>query len=465
MPERFVLFHNGHAALYEYAHAPERKAYMDARLEVIGPELYREYVSLERVLRNAEPGWHEALMGLGSPGVLVDNVHASFAANSATLMGDSRWMCVWFDPVAAVYVPSGSPGARETFGFLRRHFVGIKEEPRDAEWLKGQARAGFEVGFWLVTRGAVEASRPLVLHAIGAARRYRELRPEDAYGWRLLALLETLREPELMAGSAAGPIRRYLRPFDPVNDLSAGRAATLGVEALRRNPEDAKVGLSLASLFLARGLDDAALPLFERLATFDPARQTMAVTASTQTMARGEMEAIRGRLGPQPSSGWQNRDELTRNLEARLQRGWVRSAAEFLEAAYPPASRTWPVADRIGTLWLHVGEAERARAAWAGAVDPPRPSLVASRVGAALYAQDDLDGARKSYGRAVELEPDLFEAHYGLACVARDAGDASDAMESGRKAATLAPHAEARRAAELIVSQAEAGRGDRTGDR
>jgi tetratricopeptide (TPR) repeat protein len=348
-----------------------------------------------------------------------------------------------------VYVPADTPAAQPPFDFLTRHFDGSTDLPTDPDFHKGQARAAFEVAFWLVQRGAIEAARPLVLHAIGVARNYRDERPDDPYAWRLLALLESVREPD-MAGDGA-PIRRYLHPFDAVFDLSPARAAALGRDALALNPDDLKVGLSLASTFMARGLDDAALPLFDHLATYNPAHQTVSVTADTQAAARDQTQAIRSRLGPEPPAAWQNRDELTRNLDARLQRGWVRSAAEFLEHAYPPAARTWPVADRIATLWLHLGEAARAREIWAAAVNPPRPALQSSRIAAAHYAQDDFDNARTAYRAAIAAEPDLFEAHYGLACLERDAGHAPTALASATRAVETAPNPEARRAAQQIA--------------
>ncbi len=57
MPQRSVCFHNGHAALYEYKYAPDRKTYADARLEVIGPELFKAYTDLQgKIAHNAVDG-------------------------------------------------------------------------------------------------------------------------------------------------------------------------------------------------------------------------------------------------------------------------------------------------------------------------------------------------------------------------------------------------------------------------
>ena len=48
MPDRFLGFHIGHAALYEYPFAPGRKVYIDPRLEVMGADLFERYINLEK---------------------------------------------------------------------------------------------------------------------------------------------------------------------------------------------------------------------------------------------------------------------------------------------------------------------------------------------------------------------------------------------------------------------------------
>ena len=57
MPERFLSFHNGHAAVFEYHHGPERKVYTDPRLEVAGADLFRAYSNLEKAIRDDQQGW------------------------------------------------------------------------------------------------------------------------------------------------------------------------------------------------------------------------------------------------------------------------------------------------------------------------------------------------------------------------------------------------------------------------
>src|SRR5262249_17933206 len=67
MPSRFLSFHNGHAALFEYYHGPERKVYVDPRLEVIGPDLFRRYNELGARIKKDTPGWEAELREMGRP--------------------------------------------------------------------------------------------------------------------------------------------------------------------------------------------------------------------------------------------------------------------------------------------------------------------------------------------------------------------------------------------------------------
>ena len=47
MPTRYLGYHIGHASFYEYRYGPERKVFADARLEVIGADLFERYERLK----------------------------------------------------------------------------------------------------------------------------------------------------------------------------------------------------------------------------------------------------------------------------------------------------------------------------------------------------------------------------------------------------------------------------------
>ena len=139
-------------------------------------------------------------------------------------------------------------------------------------------------------------------------------------------------------------------------------------------------------------------------------------------------------------------------MTALLGSGRAESAVLLLEKASAAEHSPWDMADRIATLRLHLGEPARARSAWESAGAEPKPGLREARVGMTYLAENDFEAARQHYGLALEAQPDLFEALYGLAVLEQDAGDAAAAFAMAKKAVTSAPNEASRTAARLIVS-------------
>ncbi|MGE3820850.1 MAG: hypothetical protein AB7I30_15660, partial [Isosphaeraceae bacterium] len=152
MPHRFLGFHIGHASLYDYYFGPERKVWVDARLEVIGPTLYERYINLQGLLtrytslRRPDPEgeslWRRELDELGRPAVLAD--HANSTPNTAALLNSQDWRCVWYDPVAAVFVHVSNDEVIRKSGvdFARRHFLpDPAHQPRGRDELLASAKA------------------------------------------------------------------------------------------------------------------------------------------------------------------------------------------------------------------------------------------------------------------------------------------------------------------------------------
>ena len=130
--------------------------------------------------------------------------------------------------------------------------------------------------------------------------------------------------------------------------------------------------------------------------------------------------------------------------------GRAESAAEVIEGAYRPEARPWEWADRLAVLRLHLGQPARARAAWLAA--PERPAAIrAARVAATHFIEGDFDAARKSYREALAADPNLFEAHYGLALLEHDDGHAPEALAEARLAEKAAANDHSRQAARQII--------------
>ncbi len=124
MPRKFLVFHNGHAGLFEYHNGPKQKVFADARLEVMGPDLASDDVELGAAIAGNRPGWSQRVEAMDSPvpGILVDHIQETKDSWAATLLGNAQWRCVWYDPIASVYLHKSVPHAAKTVDFAARHF-------------------------------------------------------------------------------------------------------------------------------------------------------------------------------------------------------------------------------------------------------------------------------------------------------------------------------------------------------
>jgi tetratricopeptide (TPR) repeat protein len=451
MPPRLLSFHDGYAALYEYHNGPDRKVFVDARLEVVGPELYERYIELGRRIREDEPGWPRELDAAERPAVLVG--HAGDAILGASILANPAWRCVWFDPMVAVYVHrSYADSARLSAHVVdlgARHFApDPATDPHGIPALHASAEALWKYAQTLQVRGRPDLARPLVLLGLDYARRICAADPASVDGWKLSGKLEMVREPLAIDGP---PVPRYRLPLDPVHDLSAVRATYDLRRAHAQAPRDFLTLFLLKSLYEARGMDEAALPVAQALARIPPINPDQARFIAS---AGAQLRALESRLGPPPPADWENSSALDKAVTELLARGRARSAAELLEAAYPPERRPWEVTDRLGTLWLHLGEPARARAAWEQAVAPPEAmsGLRLARLAVTSVVEGDWATSRRLYREALTAAADLFEAHYGLAVLEQDAGHAAAAQAAANAATEVAPGAVARSAAGAIAT-------------
>jgi tetratricopeptide (TPR) repeat protein len=446
MPYRFLSFHDGHSALYIYHHGPGHKVFGDPRLEVMGSEHFGRYIDLQRRIESDRPGWQGDLAALGHPAVLVDNVHTEFSPIGAVMMAAPHWRCAWFDAMAAVFVHDEATSTAVAPGvdFAARHFrPEPATDPRDVPMLMASAKALLNYAVALQGQRRDDLARRLVPLGIDYARRALRVSPGAAEGWKILGRLEATRDD----GSPLGP--RFRKPFDPIVDLASARATYAIRRALDRAPGDFMTLFSLIQLYGKREMNEAALPLIDRLIDARPINPTQAQIQAGLMGLRGE---LRAQLGPEPVAVFGNASEVEQGLAARLAAGRAASAAALLEREYPARSRSWTQTDLLATLWIHLGEPERARAAWREAAEPPRPALRSARIAATFLIENDFDAARRSYQEALAVEPGMFEAHYGLAVLEHDAGRASAALAAARLAVAHAPTDDARAAAQALIA-------------
>ena len=452
MPDRLAGFHNGHPALYEYYWSPGKKAYTDARLEVMGPELYKSYLDLgDKIGKNAG-GWADELDRLGRPAVLVDNLDQGNARLSATLLTSRRWRCVWFDPIVSLFVHDSYAKAIKDHevDFAARHFRRTADaSSEDPDTLATMSRSLRYVGTECLLRSGGEAqARGLFLLGLDHARKLRAVAPGNLDGWKQAGLVEFYRGLILDDES----IPRFRMPFDPVFDLSPARASYQLSRSLEIDPDDGPVQYWLFKLYEARGMIEAALPLLERFAgqpNKNPSQQKLKAAAPDQ------VAILKAKLGPPPRTNWANLSELERVVSDLLAAGRASTAAGVMEAAHRPEARPWEWADRLAVLRLHLGQPARARAIWLAATTKAPAATRSARIAATYLIEGDLDAARKSYREAITADPASFEAHFGLAQLELDAGYAREALDEGRLAEKAASSDHARAAARLIALAAE----------
>ena len=238
--------------------------------------------------------------------------------------------------------------------------------------------------------GRGDAARPLVWLAQDYARRIVESDPSSIDGWKTLGQVETLREP------TSQPVPRFRMPFDPVFDLPLVRATYAFRRAIELAPSDFMALLGLEQVYEARQMDEAELPVLDRIVQLQPINRLQRAHLAQADASRG---VIRQRLGSAPAATWKNLGELDQLVTELLNRGRAGTAAETLERAYPPEKAPWEILDRIATLRLHLGEPDRRADLWRRASAVPRPAVRDARIAVTYFAEGQFDAVGKAYER------------------------------------------------------------------
>ncbi len=245
MPNRFLSFHNGHSALFEYYHGPQRKVFIDPRLEVAGADLFRRYMALEKRIKDNEAGWEAELAEMARPVILADHLHNSEIG--ATLFRSDHWRCVWFDAIATVFVHDsfGALVREDTVDFADRHFRPDRlRKPRDRAELLAFSKAIAKYMIHMGPSGG-EKTRSLAWLGMDATRELLRQEPDLVDGWINLGVIEFVRGYE--------PLARFRATFDPVYDLSTARAAAALRHALELEAGNPAAASTLTSAFTIHG--------------------------------------------------------------------------------------------------------------------------------------------------------------------------------------------------------------------
>ncbi len=448
-PDRCVTFHNGHAALYIHEYSPEapgepgKTVFTDPRLEVTGVELYSRYLELKNRLSSGDPAGMADLESQGRPTVIADHEHNSEVG--AGVLANSRWRCVWFDPIASVFVHDSYREFvdEHEVDFGARHFrPSAESEPRGTAELIAASKATRNYANFLGAAGRGDLARPFGWLALDYARRVVSTDPGSLEGWKSIGYTEMIRD-------STGPAARCRAPFDPIFDLSPARATYALKRAAAINPRDFLTLALLQQSYQNRDMVEALRPVLARVAGLSPinSRQRGVIEAAVPMI-----DQIDRRLAQPPPTSWKNLDELDRAVDRELELGRVETAVRLLESAYPPGKADWNIVARLSTLLLHLGEPERARQHLQAAVDVPRPALRDARLAVCSLVEGRLDDARRQYLKAIEAEPGLFEARYGLAVLEQDDAKADPALEQAMAAMECASDEAGRGAARALAA-------------
>ena len=234
MPSRFLSFHNGHAALFEYYHGPERKVYIDPRLEVAGADLFRRYIE-PRASNQEKHARVGSRAGRDGAARSSSRTISTIRRSARTLFRSDHWRCVWFDAIAAVFVHDsfGSEVRADAVDFAARHFrPDPSRESRDRAELIASSKAIAKYVI-LLGRGRARRTRPLAWLGLDDCRRLLRQEPDSVDGWTNLGVIELFRE------LPREPVARFRAAFDPIYDLSIVRATSALRHALELAPQQA----------------------------------------------------------------------------------------------------------------------------------------------------------------------------------------------------------------------------------
>ncbi|MFM7131504.1 MAG: tetratricopeptide repeat protein [bacterium] len=372
LPPRFASFHNGHTALYDYYFGPDKKVFTDARLEVIGPELYQQQIRLTSALSKADPSWKGLVTAAKRPVILAD--HQANSPVSVTLMASGDYSCIHFDPVAAVFAPAESLSAAklQPFDFRQAHFSdsGFRARTQPERLALVKALRNISGGLSSVQRDDLAA--PLNLAGVALASKLVSEEPTHFDAWKL--------KGQLLQAAYAGSAQQEAAPqsFEMISDLPLVRSMYALKKAARLNPGDFSNLFSLVLLHRSLAQPDLELAALGQLSKLKPINPTQAAELEN---AVGRMATLREQLGKQQAkneAGAISRAELLKLVSDLMANGHTQMAAELLDNSLPQEESPTDLLQTLGGLWLWQGEPEKARQAFVRIrAEPMRQTLLA----------------------------------------------------------------------------------------
>jgi len=429
LPDRALVFDLSQAGVYVFHNGPERKIFMDGRLEIPSRETFQTYVRLENMLNEGRQGWAEPVRRMGDPLILL-NHEKEFGAE-ATLLGNPQWRCVYYDAVASVFLARhrGLETPYPTVDFVKRHFhdplwQAIPPVPRGLAEAKGLLNLGAAVQY----RDRLTGPFPLSIRLL-ACDRFRQaiaLKPTIPEYWTSLGISCWNMAPDPL-DSPPGPSA----PWDIATGLLPAQATFCFRRALELDPGKIATLMALHRAFEVRGMRDAQGTvglLIDRARAVGFVNGDSRLTASVN---QGHAELER-KAKPLPQ--WKQGEDLAHIASELLEHGQPEAAIHlFAEAQGRGIAADWLTSDRVATTLLHLGRPADANQIWEHAIAPPSPAQRQARIATALLAALDLSAAERGYHAALKLDPTLGEAWFGLAWLHTQRGDSAEAFAACRQ--------------------------------
>jgi hypothetical protein len=428
LPDRAIVFDLRQAGVYLFHNGPARKLFMDGRLEVPSRSTFDTYVALDQRLTQGQPGWTELVRRMGDPLILLD--HQEHYGAEANLLIHPGWRCIDYDAVASVFVSRrlhDSEASFPTVDFAARHFHArdLDQTPPagpSRPLALGEAKALYSAG-WALPHGPGSTWPTRLVFLLLASDRLREAIAAHAIvggEWLLLGSACWSMVPDLTV-QPPGPEA----PWDPAVGLLPAQATFCYRRALEQNPRNTQALSTLLRSFEARRMHDAQQSTAALLRRAEAEARGAEFEADGEGVRPAEDDKIRSLSG---------RDDLARSVANLLGQGRTESAVGLFAAAEARGiSPRWETSDQVAVALLHLGRPAEASRIWERASESPSLAMKLTRLATAALAALDFATAERAYQAALELDPALSEAWFGLALLHTQRGDAPEALAAARQ--------------------------------
>jgi tetratricopeptide (TPR) repeat protein len=377
---------------------PQRRVFIDGRLEVHHPDLFTDFLALQQNPRRFE----SIVQAHGIGAVLWSHRHSLDALPLLRHLASSAdWSPVFADLSAVVFVrrPDGAPG---------------RKDPPE-----------IDLGAPALVNDILQQTRAAERPGAGG---------DPLPGW--LRRIIPRREVPVAEVSAA-------LFFAAVDRHEA--AARLLREAIGRAPENAVLHYNLALVLARAGRDPEALEALETAVRLDRSQSDAWTLGAMLHLRSGDEDAalrdwaVAERHGSLPAASLQARGAL------RARRGEIDAAIEDYRAVLRRDPGRISARSDLALLYHQRGFREQAQQEIRRALEAaPRacgPRVAAGRIRA---AEGDPEGAEGAFREAIEMAPDCLEARRALASLMLSQGredaavhELADALERGLDPAIL----------------------------